>query len=161
MTILANNDTPMGTLTTGFAHRRALGMVATVLLCACLIPAAHAKKCTEKQADAFEAMVDHLDSWEKVDQLRKQYGHCDDGGPAELLSEAIALQLADRWESLPELAKLIERDRALKPFVLRHVNSTLNDREVNRIQVQATSSCPAGLKGLCAELKKRAADAFK
>lgn len=161
MTILANNDTPMGTLTAPFAHRRALGMAATVLLCACLIPAAHAKKCTEKQADAFEAMVDHLDSWEKVDQLRKQYGHCDDGGPAELLSEAIALQLADRWESLPELAKLIERDRALKPFVLGHVDSTLNDREVNRIQVQATSSCPAGLKRLCAELKKRAADAFK
>lgn len=142
-------------------HKPALRIAAALLLCASVSPAALAKTCTGKQADAAEAMVDRLDTWEQFYQFRKQYGHCDDGGLSELISGAVAMQLENRWSTLPELAKFIKHDRALKAFVIRHVNGTLDISDTEKIQSLATSSCPADLTGLCADLKKAAVNAFK
>ncbi|NHZ96616.1 hypothetical protein [Massilia sp. CCM 8734] len=143
-------------------HKATLKMGAALLLCAFLSPAAHAKKkCTRADADAAQAMIDHLGSWEKIDQGRRRYGQCDDGSISDGISEAVARRLVDNWDTLPTLANLIKKDRALKPFVTRHLNETLNSEDLEKIQVLATSSCLPGLKKLCADLNRAATEGLR
>ncbi len=148
---------------TGLLVRKAAFNIGVALLfCAVLSPAAHAKKkCTRADADAAQAMIDHLGSWEKIDEGRRRYGQCDDGSISEGISEAVARRLVDNWDTLPTLANLIKKDRALLPFVTRHLNGTLNSDDLEKIQVLATSSCQPGLKALCADLKRAAKDGIR
>ncbi|SMC16404.1 hypothetical protein SAMN02745857_00179 [Andreprevotia lacus DSM 23236] len=123
-----------------------------------LLPAAvQARICTPRQAEAADAMVDRLDSWSRVAQMRTRYGHCDDGAIAEGNSEAIARLLVDHWASLPQLVSLIRRDSALQPFVLRHLDGSLADADLFKIKQLAQTACPAGATALCAELAATAA----
>lgn len=100
--------------------------------------------------------VDSLSSWSAVNQNRIKFGHCDDGDIAEGNSEAVARLLADHWDSLPELSTLISKTPALKTYVLKHIDSTLDTKDLDKIQAQATHSCPAKLKVLCGEIKDAA-----
>ncbi|NHZ60776.1 hypothetical protein [Massilia genomosp. 1] len=136
-------------------------VVAALLLCLSASPAVHAKKCTISQANAAEDLVDHLDNWEKIAQARKRFGHCDDGSIAEGMSEAVARVLVDHWDTLPTAAKLMGQDRALKPFVIRHLNTTLNGEDMEKLQALASSSCRPELKRLCADLHTAAAEALR
>lgn len=113
---------------------------------------AHAETCTPQEADAADAAVDGLDSWTKVARTFQQYGHCDEGSIAEGNSEAIARLLVDHWGTAPSLARLVRRDPALKRFILRHINSTLDTDDLDRIHRLASASCPANSATLCSEL---------
>lgn len=136
------------------------GIVGT-LLAACLTwaPAAHGKVCSEREATAADAMVDHLDSWSKVNVTFTKYGHCDDGEIAEGNSEAIARLLVDHWETLPQLHALIRRNPRLKAFVLRHIDTTLDSSDLTKIATLAASSCPNGMGALCRDLGTAASKA--
>ncbi|WP_245982611.1 hypothetical protein [Trinickia fusca] len=120
---------------------------------------AHAKVCTESAANAADAMVDQLDSWDKVNITFTKYGHCDDGEIAEGNSEAIARLLVDHWQTLPQLGALIKRNPPLKAFVLRHIDTTLDTGDLDKITTLSTSSCPAGMGALCRELASAASHA--
>ncbi|RDU98543.1 hypothetical protein DWV00_12675 [Trinickia dinghuensis] len=113
---------------------------------------AQAKVCSERDATAADAMVDHLDSWSQVNVTFTKYGHCDDGEIAEGNSEGIARLLVDHWETLPQLGVLIRRNPRLKAFVLRHIDSTLDTVDLTKISSLATSSCPPGMGALCHDL---------
>jgi len=126
-----------------------------------LINVAHGKTCSPKDAEAADAMIDHLDSWEKVDSAFKRYAQCDDGSIAEGNSEAVARILIDQWNTLSALARLIKINPPLKRFVLRHIDSTLNTDDLVKIKALASSSCQKDLTVLCAELKRSATDAAK
>jgi len=76
-------------------------------------------------------------------------------------SEAVARLLVDRWDTLPALAELIKRDPALKRFVLRHVEPTLNTDDLDKIKALAASKYPADSTMLCNEPKKSAVRAAK
>lgn len=125
----------------------------SILFCIMVIPAAYGKSCTPEQAEAADELIDHLDSWEKVDNARKKFGDCDDGSIAEGNSEAVARLLVDHWNTLPKLAELIRHDPPLKQFVLRHIDSTLDTADLRKIMKLATSSCSKNLARLCADLK--------
>ncbi len=131
--------------------------VVTALVLAVGMPPAQAKVCTEHDAVAADAMVDRLDSWSKVDEAYTRYGHCDDGEIADGNAEAIARLLVDHWQSLPQLNALIQRNARLKDFVVRHVNSTLDTGDLEKIEQLSTSSCPADASVLCDALAKAAA----
>lgn len=133
------------------------------LLAACLlwIPLAHSKVCSEREATAADAMVDHLDSWSQVNVAFTKYGHCDDGEIAEGNSEAIARLLVDHWETLPQLDALIRHNPRLKPFVLRHIDTTLDTGDLAKIGTLAASACPAGMANLCRDLSTAAARASR
>jgi hypothetical protein len=122
---------------------------------------AHAKTCSPKDAEAADSAMDNLDSWIKVEWALKKYGHCDDGGIAEGNSEAVARLLVDRWATLPSLAELVKRDPALKRFVLRHIDTTLDTDDLDKIKAFASSQCPTGTASLCRELLTAAARATK
>lgn len=114
-----------------------------------------AHTCTQQEAQRADEAVDTLKTWDRVYDWYKKYRQCDDGGPAEGVSEAIARNLVDRWETLPHLSELAN-DAAFRRFVIKHLNGTLNDGDLKRISANATNRCPAGLRPLCLELKKQA-----
>lgn len=137
-------------------------MVKTILVLAAamaLAPAAQARVCTERDATAADAMVDHLDSWPAVNTTFRKYGHCDDGEIAEGNSEAVARLLVDHWQSLPELGTLIRQDPPFRGFVLRHIDSTLDTRDLSRIKELSRNSCPNGMASLCRAMASAAARA--
>lgn len=142
----------------------------SMLLCGLLLVAgcvqagarhAPAQACSPARAEAADAMVDKLDDWAAVGRFFKAYRQCDDGYIAEGSSDAIAQLLARQWETLPKLQALIRQEPALRPFVLSHVNSTLDTDELDRIERNASESCPSGGASLCADLRQAAEQASK
>jgi len=123
------------------------------------MPVAYGKVCTPRDANAADAMVDHLDSWAKVNLALTKYGQCDDGAIAEGNSEAIARLLVEHWTALPQLNALIKRNPPLKAFVLRHINSTLDSDDLAKISRLSTASCPARMAALCKEIASAASAA--
>jgi hypothetical protein len=133
-----------------FARTRCTMLALTVALAT--TGGAQARSCSPKDADAADAAVDGLDSWNKVARAFQQYGHCDEGSIAEGNSEAIARLLVDHWGTASSLARLVRRDPALKRFILRHIDSTLDTDDLDKIQRLASASCPADSATLCSEL---------
>ncbi len=139
-----------------------IGRIAIALVLGVSLTAgARGKSCTLKDAEAADELVDHMDSWAKVDSALKRFGHCDDGSIAEGNSEAVARLLVDQWATLPALADLIKTDPPLKRFVLRHIDSTLDTHDLEKIKALATSSCVKDLAVLCADLTKSATHTTK
>jgi hypothetical protein len=62
---------------------------------------------------------------------------------------------------LPELANAVRRAPPLKRFVLRHVDTTLDTRDLQAIKEKATSSCPATQSSLCRELRTAAEESLR
>lgn len=119
------------------------------------------KRCTPKDAEAADAAVDRLDSWQKLDWAFRKYGHCDDGSIAEGNSEAVARLLVDHWDTLPALVTLVKHDPPLKQFVLRHVDATLDTDDLEKIEELASSKCPEGATSFCKRLQTAAVRAAK
>ncbi|WP_045507187.1 MULTISPECIES: hypothetical protein [Kosakonia] len=120
-----------------------------------------AKTCSPADAEAADMAVDSLNSWTSVNQNRVKFGHCDDGDISEGISESVARLLADHWDTLPELGSQIRKAPALKKYVLRHIDSTLDTKDLDKIQNQAERFCPAKQEELCGEIKvaaKKAAE---
>lgn len=118
----------------------------------------HTAKCNASQAEAADAAVDTLNSWKAVAAFRAKFAQCDDGSIAEGSSEAVGRLLVDHWDTLPELSRLIEKTPALRPFVLRHINSTLDTGDLEKIK-QNAANCPSGVQSLCKCIAKAAAEA--
>jgi hypothetical protein len=121
----------------------------------------HARNCSAQDAEAADAIVDHLDSWVKIKRAFNKYGHCDSGYIAEGNSEAVARMLVDRWQTLPTLEKLSRRDPSFKRFVLHHIDATLDTGDLEKIKVLSSSSCPSDITVLCRALLSAATDATK
>jgi hypothetical protein len=144
------------------ARRMSIGSLCIILALG-LGSACHArgKACSPKDAEAADAAVDGLDSWAKVEWSFKKYGHCDDGSIAEGNSGAVARLLVDHWATLPLLAERVKRDQALKKFILRHIDSTLDTDDLSRIGELASTQCPSGSAPLCRQLSQAAARGSK
>jgi hypothetical protein len=117
--------------------------------------------CSPKEVEAADQMADKLNSWAAVDETFKKFHQCDDGSIAEGNAETIARLLVDKWDTLPQLAKLIKQDPALKVFMLRHVNTTLDSDDLEKIKNYSSSVCPKGLNTLCQDLNKASVNAIK
>ncbi len=114
---------------------------------------ARAHPCTQQDAQRADQAADKLNSWNRIYDWYKKYRQCDDGGPSEVVSEAVARNLVDRWETLPRLAGLARDDTGFRRFVLKHVDETLNEDDLKKISANAVNRCPTNLHMLCRELK--------
>ena len=65
-----------------------------------------ADECTIKDAEAAEQAVDHLTSWQVMNDNFTRFHQCDEGSIAEGNSEAVIRLLVDKWETLPKLSVL-------------------------------------------------------
>jgi len=116
---------------------------------------AQSTPCTEQQSRQADEATDTLNSWDRVHDWYEKYRQCDDGGPAERVSEAVARNLVDRWETLPRLGELA-KECGFRRFILKHLDETLNADDLKKISGNASKRCPANLRSLCRELEMRA-----
>jgi hypothetical protein len=126
------------------------------MLCVAFSVAAfgESQRCTQQMAKRADEAVDTLNSWDRVYDWYRKYQPCDDGGPSEGVSEAVARNLVDRWETLPRLGELA-KDTPFRHFVLKHLDETLNADDLKKISANAAKRCPSGLVSLCRELRKQ------
>jgi hypothetical protein len=109
-------------------------------------------ECTKAQAIAAEGEASSLKTWSAVHRSFRTYAHCDDGAIGEGYSESITLLLANRWNTLPSLARLAASDPKFERFVMRHVDATVPKERLARISAHAKHRCPKGQRPLCRRL---------
>jgi hypothetical protein len=98
---------------------------------------------------AAENEASTLKSWPAVQRSFQNYAHCDDGAIGEGYSESITLLLADHWNTLPSLARLVANDPHFERFVTRHIDSTVPRERLTRIASNARRNCSKEHRALC------------
>lgn len=124
----------------------------TVLLCVSgTMPAVAEKKpCSQKEAMQAETATDSLKTWNSVYRFYKQFSHCDDGGIAEGVSDAVANLLSNRWDSINEFVRLASNDKRFENFVIRHIDETIDwGHDAPLINENARLRCPSSSPRLC------------
>jgi hypothetical protein len=129
-------------------------LVLALVLSATYVGSCHADSCPT-------ILTYNFSTWDAVYTSFKSYRQCDDGVIGEGYSESVARLLVDRWNTLPRLRRLVGKDVGFRSFVLKHVDATLNNEDVQKIQRNARKRCPAGQRELCNEVGKRADLALK
>jgi hypothetical protein len=105
--------------------------------------------------------ADTLRNWDALRRSYKEFGNCDDGAVAEGYRESVARIFADHWNALPRFAQLAENDPPFRAFVIRHIDTTLNTNDVEKIKKAALTHCPSGLRKTCSDIAKQADLALK
>src|SRR6266571_4981753 len=106
-------------------------------------------RCATREALHAEAEADTLRSWNTLYKSYRSYRQCDDGSIGEGYSESVARIIVDHWETLPRFAQLARNDPDFRRFVLKHVDETLDMKDVEKIRMNAKSRCPNRLRVLC------------
>jgi hypothetical protein len=117
--------------------------------------------CTSAEAQRAGKVADTIRTWDGLYKSYKSYGHCDDGEIAEGFSESVARILVDHWNTLDQLSTLASKNAAFLHFVLRHVDSTLNPTDIEKIKAKASTECPSGLHTLCLDIRRQLESARK
>jgi hypothetical protein len=116
------------------------------------------KPCSEQEAAQAEMKTDALKSWDSVYRFYRKFSHCDDGGIAEGVSDAVVKLLAKRWDTVGHLVKHVSNDGKFENFVLRHIDETVDwERDFPKIRQNATSRCPPDAVRLCKALLEKTA----
>ena len=108
-----------------------------------------------------DELTDHLKSWADVEYAFSKYRQCDDGSIAEGNAEGMARLLADRWNTLPQLWSLIQREPKFKAYVLSHIDETLGTDDLAKIRSLANADCPLQLRSLCKDIYLAACQALR
>lgn len=129
-----------------------------VLLLSIWPRAVHAERpgCDNAMASRAEDEVDYLKTWEQIYDSFKRYSACDDGAIAEGYSDAVVKVLAHRWDQLPKLRTLVDRDSRFREFVFMHIDATTGEGDLDRVVANASRHCPQGDGQLCSTIRQRA-----
>jgi hypothetical protein len=142
--------------------RKSIAAIAISLLAfGCVQAKRRAAMCSPAQAQAADAAVDTLTSWDALRDFYKKFRRCDDGDIAEGSSEAVARLFVDKWDELPQLVKLTAGDTTFRSYVLRHINTTLNTDDLVKIAESAKEKCPVGISSFCGRIHTAAVNASK
>lgn len=107
------------------------------------------------EAFAAESVVDYLDSWKDIYKAFKEFGHCDDGAIAEGFDEAISVQWADQWKTLPEMIKYTKEDKEFKKFIYKRIGTeTIPFDRWEKVIKKAKAHCPKIAREFCKEITK-------
>jgi hypothetical protein len=105
--------------------------------------------------------ADTLRTWDALYDWYRMYQDCDDGAIAEGYSESVARILVDHWSTLDQLRGLGKKDPNFFRFVLRHIDATNDGKDLQRVETEAKTQCPTGLRDICDELAEQADSALK
>jgi hypothetical protein len=106
-------------------------------------------ECSPEQAMEAETTASVLKDWDSVYKAFKKYAKCDDGAIAEGFSESISQLLANQWDSLGNLERLIKSDRKFGDFVVRHVDQTISADTALKIHENIEKRCPPKSRAFC------------
>lgn len=136
-------------------------VIAVLALVSMQIAYAEVQPCTDAKAERALGNADTLRNWDALRGSYKEFGNCDDGAIGEGYSESVARILADHWNTLPRFVQLAENDPSFRRFVIRHIDSTLNADDLEKIKKAALTHCPSGLRKACGDIAKQADLALK
>lgn len=112
--------------------------------------------CSQSEAMKAEVNAPILKNWNEIYDSFIKYSHCDDGAIAEGYSESVSQVLANHWDQLNKLEKLIKKNKKFGTFVLKHIDETIADDARLKILDNALKRCPAKSKVLCKEISSSA-----
>jgi hypothetical protein len=135
-------------------------ILALAIMLASFDAAAQATSCSKAEAINGETAASGARTWDALYDAFHRFGHCDDGAIAEGFSDSVVRLLASRWQDLHEFEQLSVPDRRFRAFVLRHIDSTANERDLRRIVAQS-SACPSHARPVCRDIDKAARDALR
>lgn len=96
--------------------------------------------------------------WANVYYYSKKYEGCIGNDTLESVSENIVRILADKWDQLPVLEKLVKND---KKFIIMGISSTVSGDNLLKIYDLAKKQCLKGLSTLCNKIGTKAIRAYK
>jgi hypothetical protein len=100
--------------------------------------------------DDFFTRLASVKTWSALHEI---YKLCpDDGEYGEGLSNTVVTMLANHWSNLPSLERIALRDSSFKRLVLRHIDSTTDEKDLRRALSNAQTRCPAKQAKLCVEI---------
>lgn len=105
--------------------------------------------CPPEQAMEAEKSAAVLKDWDSVYKAFKKFAKCDDGAIAEGFSESVSQLLANHWESLGELERLVRTDRKFGEFVVKHVDQTIDADAAAKIHENVEKRCPVKSRTFC------------
>jgi len=119
----------------------------------------HAATCNASKAEQAEQAIDNLNSWDDIDNFFRKFRQCDDGSISEGTSEAIAQLMLKDWQG--SMKAISKKSTAFRSFAIAHVNETLNNEDLEKIQNKAKTECTKNEDTLCKEIEKAAQAALK
>ena len=125
------------------------------------IPAASAasrRNCDAKVERQAHAQPEPND-WNALYRLFKQFGACDAGSMGERFSADVAHLFSTQWNRLDALNHLAA-DKAFEEFVLRHIDTTLDEDDLLHLTDNSKSGCPAGQNRICRLIHARAQESL-
>lgn len=149
------NDDPV--LTYNVDAMRAFRWIVALSLVCGAVALAQTPGCTAEQARRADEEADHLRSWDSLYHSFLRYQNCDDGSIAEGYDDVVSLKLLmAKWNTLPQLAALLDKDKHFRAFVLKHISLTaLSGDDLKQLKAKAVHHCPAGQTELCRAIRHR------
>jgi len=80
---------------------------------------------------------------------------------SEGYSEAVVRLLSDHWSMLDQFLMYAKKSRSFKAFVLRHIDATTEESDLNTIAHHAAAECPRHAHQLCLEIDVQVTAALK
>lgn len=123
---------------------------------------AYASDCASvEEMDKADNAASSIHGWHGVYSFYENYRQCDEGYIAEGMSETIVGLLANNWKTSHQLMHLSVIDRAFESWMINHINTTTNDRDLDKVVRNAADSCPEGHKAFCNQIENAAQGALK
>jgi hypothetical protein len=116
-----------------------------------------ANDCTSnEEMDKADNAASAIQNWEDVHSFYGNYRQCDGGYIAEGISATIVGLLANNWKTIHQLMHLSVSDRAFNSWMINHIDTTTNDRDLEKVVRNATDSCPESEKAFCRQIENAA-----
>ncbi len=102
-----------------------------------------------------ETAAAEASSWPKLFRAYARYGACDDGAVGEGFSDSVTQLLSTDGAGWRRLAGLVKRDEQFLAFVLKHMDETMPQNRLVRIETNARSNCPREARRICESVLER------
>jgi hypothetical protein len=139
-------------------------LLAVAFHSAAAIPAASAGSGSQGNCDAKLEKQAHDQpepkDWNALYRLFRQFGACDEGAIGERFSADVAHLFSTQWSHLDTLNRLAAADKAFERFVLRHIDTTLDEDDLLHLTDNSKSRCPAGQNRICSLIHARAQESL-
>lgn len=112
-------------------------------------PGAVISRCPPAMAKAAETAAAEADSWPKLFRAYARYVACDDGAVWEGFSDSVTQLLSSDGSEWRHLAGLVKEDERFLAFVLKHMDETMPQERLARIEANARSNCPRQARRIC------------
>jgi hypothetical protein len=101
----------------------------------------------------LQAEFPRANLWPEFHTVVVKYGVCDDGALGEMYSALSIGMLRDRWEDAQAFPPL-QSEGVFRRFVIRHVDATVNLKDLRSVRWNAKHRCGRQAASLCREVAR-------